>query len=447
MFEDLYQKNLAGLLLICGTLLATRSSHRQKPTTQATEPASKDAAQPASQLPFYTVYALVMASDWLQGPYLYSLYRDEHAVSPPLIPLLFTTGFLSGALSAYFVGSVADRRGRRAACLAFCAVYALSCLLTMVPSVPLLFAGRVLGGVGTSLLFSAFDAWMVADFQRRGLRESGLELATTFGTMSTVNSVVAVVSGVVSEWVVEGMGTRRAPFGVAVGVLVVAAGCILRQWDENYGETPSPSSKSQNAQNQLLLKALTNKRVLSLGLASTMFEGSMYLFVFFWAPALESSAYASSSTAPPLPYGTIFASFMASMMAASLLFTKLSSSSSSTSSVNHGALLSALLAVSAAIFYALSSAPRGEQAAFWLFCAFEACVGVYWPCVGVLKGRVVDDAVRGQVYGVLRVPLNVFVVASLAVTSGGGDYVRVFRACAAFLMVGAGAVGVVVARQ
>jgi hypothetical protein len=32
-----------------------------------------------------------------------------------------------------------------------------------VPSMPLLLAGRVLGGMSTSLLFSAFESWMVSE--------------------------------------------------------------------------------------------------------------------------------------------------------------------------------------------------------------------------------------------------------------------------------------------
>ena len=40
----------------------------------------------------------------------------------------------------------------------------------MVPSVPLLVAGRTLGGVSTSLLFSVFESWMVdkAEFEKLG---------------------------------------------------------------------------------------------------------------------------------------------------------------------------------------------------------------------------------------------------------------------------------------
>lgn len=146
------------------------------------------------------------------------------------MPTLFTTGFVSGAVAGYFIGSLADRHGRKASCLFFCAAYALSCILTTIPSVPLLFVGRVLGGLGTSLLFSVFESWMVTDFHARRLGEKGMDLSRTFGLMSTVNSIVAIVSGVVSEWLVSVTGTRKSPFLASVGLLVVAAGVIASQW-------------------------------------------------------------------------------------------------------------------------------------------------------------------------------------------------------------------------
>ncbi|SPO02678.1 related to major facilitator superfamily domain-containing protein 5 [Cephalotrichum gorgonifer] len=421
---DPYQKNLAGLVLVCGTLLATGGSGPESrprasgSRTQDAKTRQYESAHRGTQWAFYV------------GPYLYSLYRDEHNIPQRLIAPLFTTGFLSGAFSATFIGSLADRFGRRLACLSFCLIYSLSCVLTVIPSLPSLFAGRVLGGVGTSLLFSVFETWMVADFGARYLGRKGLDLGRTFGTMSTVNSVVAIGSGVLSEWMVERTGTRKTPFGACVAVLGLAAAFIYTQWDENYGEVAA-TDKSNSPENKLL-KALANKKVLSLGLASTMFEGSMYLFVFSWAPALEA---AHDPAAGPLPYGTIFASFMAAMMASSLLFTRLAPA-------GHGTVLSGLLVASAGVFYALSrsgSAPGSEQATFWLFCAFEACVGVYWPCVGVLRGKAVDDAVRAQVYGIMRIPLNVFVVVSLLKTggSGGEQYAGVFGTCAGLLLVAA----------
>lgn len=68
MFElDSYQKNLAGLLLVCGTLLATGPEiTKPRPVAQDEKSRQYAASPQASQWAFYTVYALVMASDWLQ---------------------------------------------------------------------------------------------------------------------------------------------------------------------------------------------------------------------------------------------------------------------------------------------------------------------------------------------------------------------------------------------
>lgn len=223
---EIYHANLAALLALCTALLAVH----YKPAFAKPKTKARTWAPEAQQRSFLLVYALVMAADWLQGPFLYSLYTEEHRVPSSLVSTLFTTGFLSGAASGSFVGSAADRRGRRAACLSFCATYSLSCLATMVPSLPVLFLGRVLGGLSTSLLFSVFDSWMVTDFRKRELARKGGDLSRTFGTMSMLNSVVAIASGVVSEWLVSLTGTRKAPFAASIVLLGVAFWLIAVHW-------------------------------------------------------------------------------------------------------------------------------------------------------------------------------------------------------------------------
>ena len=44
---------------------------------------------------------------------------------------------------------------------------------------------------------------------------------------------------------------------------------------------------------------------------------------------------------------------------------------------------------------------------------------MYFPCMAVLKGKVVGDEVRGRVYGMLRLPLNVFVVVGHSLAEEG----------------------------
>jgi hypothetical protein len=182
-----------------------------------------------------------------------------------------------------------------------------------------------------------------------------------------------------------------------------------------------------------LWTTLTNPRVLSLGLASTMFEGSMYLFVFFWTPALRSA----QTTTTALPYGLIFASFMASALAASLAFNMIAK----WDIVRYSTLLVAILATANLCFF-FSIHPKSEQSTFWIFCLFEATVGMYWPCAGYLKGRLIDDGMRAQVYSLLRIPLNLFVVAILMYTGDGEAFSSVFSLCSKLLLVSCGALGI-----
>jgi len=47
-------------------------------------------------------------ADWLQGPYVYSLYREQYEYPERLVAVLFVTGFLSAAVFAPLVGVWAD---------------------------------------------------------------------------------------------------------------------------------------------------------------------------------------------------------------------------------------------------------------------------------------------------------------------------------------------------
>jgi hypothetical protein len=206
--------------------------------------------------------------------------------------------------------------------------------------------------------------------------------------------------------------------------------------DENYGETAGTKSENGERTSNKVWTVLSNPQVLALGAASTVFEGSMYLFVFFWVPALKSV----QSSPGELPYGVIFSSFMAATLASSLAFNTITERRL----VRHTTLLVAILGLSAACFF-LAATPRSEQSAFWVFCLFEAAVGMYWPCMGYLKGRLVEDGVRAQVYGILRIPLNIFVVVSLLFTGDVDAYGRVFPVCSTLLLASSGALWAVMA--
>ena len=67
---------------------------------------------------------------------------------------------------------------------------------------------------------------------------------------------------------------------------------------------------------------MPDRKVLALTMVAT-FDGSMYLFVFFWSAALNSARTSSASPGDEIEaatFGVIFACFMCAMMAGSCLF-------------------------------------------------------------------------------------------------------------------------------
>ena len=62
-----------------------------------------------------------------------------------------------------------------------------------------------------------------------------------------------------------------------------------------------------------------------------------------------------------------------------------------------------------------------EWVIFWMWCVFEGCVGIYYPCMGSLKGTIVEDGKRAATYALMRLPLNVFVVGVLGLTGASSD--------------------------
>jgi len=109
---------------------------------------------------------------------------------------------------------------------------------------------------------------------------------------------------------------------------------------------------------------------------------------------------------------------MCSMMFGSLLYKHLSTSASP---VPAQKMLTGILALSSACFF-VPGHFRDERVTLWCFCIFELCCGVYYPAMGSLKSKLVEDGSRASIYGILRIPLNVFVVLALSTTKEGKHY-------------------------
>mmetsp|Transcript_147993 Transcript_147993/g.475187 ORF Transcript_147993/g.475187 Transcript_147993/m.475187 type:complete len:502 (-) Transcript_147993:217-1722(-) len=370
------------------------------------------------QMKYLTVWALCVAADWLQGPYVYALYA-AYGFTSAEIAQLFVAGFGSSMVFGCIVGTVTDKFGRKKCCIMYCLLYIASCMTKHFKQYQILMFGRITGGLATSMLFSCFECWMVSEHTQRHNFSGGL-LGYMFGMMFTVMYSVAILSGLAGQVVADAFtfgpmlgeggifytGGYCCPFDLAILCLIVGLLLIIPGFEENYGNAEGDASSSLMDNLKDAVRILgKDKRALLLGVVVSSFEGSMFAFVFNWTPALNST------TIPP-PHGVIFALFMMSCMCGASMSTLLGSSMKPATRLNV-TFASGFACFVMASHAVASGAEDNLRLSLTAFLMFEFCVGVYFPSVGVLKSEIVPEAVRGTVYNIYRIPLNAIVVGLL----------------------------------
>lgn len=350
------------------------------------------------QRSYLTVYLIMMGADWLQGPYVYQLYKHYNFTTEQ-IGQLFVVGFGTSMISGSFVGSLADKYGRKKMCLAYSLLYSICCWTKHSSDFHVLVVGRFFGGISTSILFSAFEAWLVSEHHSKGYSDEWL--SATFSTATTLNGLVAIVSGIVANTLVNAFGFV-APFDLSWILLLAGGAFIALNWPENTGNQSQAITTTLRAATARLVH---DPRIPLIGCIQSFFEGAMYIFVFEWTPALAKSAKAAQVA--DVPHGWVFASFMTAVMAGSTLFSYLMRQGYKVERFSIGLFLVAAVALGIPV---VTQDLWYRMAAFLLF---EACVGMFWPCLGTMRSCYVPEEVRATLMNFFRIPLNIIVVVVL----------------------------------
>ena len=90
-----------------------------------------------------------------------------------------------------------------------------------------------MGGVSTSILFSAFESWLISASTSSGVASS--DLSTIMGRATLLNGLVATGAGVVSNQLVGFTSSFVSPFIASAALLILAWFVIRGTWTENYG--------------------------------------------------------------------------------------------------------------------------------------------------------------------------------------------------------------------
>ncbi|KAK5581331.1 hypothetical protein RB653_001362 [Dictyostelium firmibasis] len=365
---------------------------------------------------YLLTYLLAMASDWLQGPYVYALY-ESYGYSKQEIAILFIFGFLSSLVFGMAVGPIIDKYGRKKMGIIFGIFYGFSCLTKVINSFSILLIGRLLGGIATSLLFSVFESWMIAEHNSRGFKEE--LLASTFYKSSLLNGLIAILSGLFASEVANRWG-YVSPFLWAFSLLVVCSIIIATQWNENYGDSSSSLIETLKTSIQT---SYNSPGIISIGIVQSFFEASMYTFVFMWTPTLSESP---DLIGVQLPFGLIFATFMVCVMIGSSIFNLLSH-------IKPELLIQYILLFSS-ICFVIPFYFKNSLLIYMSFLSFEVLCGCYFPCIGTLRSKYIPESIRATVMNLYRVPLNILVVTILLNIERLSNQ-RTFLSCAIWLII------------
>ncbi|XP_078621452.1 molybdate-anion transporter-like [Branchiostoma floridae x Branchiostoma japonicum] len=346
------------------------------------------------QTDYFKVYFLALLADWLQGPYLYKLY-SHYGFEESQIAVLYVCGFASSVIFGTGTGVLADRYGRKKLCVCFAVVYSISCLTKLSRHYGVLILGRVLGGISTSLLFTAFESWYV--YEHIETHDFPPEwLPVTFSRATFWNGILAIGAGIAAN-IFAGLFNFGpvAPFIMAIPLLIASGVLVSTKWNENYGTRQMRFSKLCI---EGLREIVRSKRILLIGAIQSLFESCMYIFVFIWTPVLDPSG-------PPL--GVIFSSFMICIMIGSSLFHILTTKHARLQAV-HVLAISVLLALTSMVACIKSTHPHHENptVSFLAFLLLELACGMYFPCMGYLRSRIIPEKNRASVINWFRVPLN-----------------------------------------
>ncbi|XP_070557727.1 molybdate-anion transporter-like isoform X2 [Ptychodera flava] len=392
---------------------------------------SEDGSFRKFQATYLLVYLLATAGDWLQGPHVYVLYQS-YGMTTHQIEILFVAGFGASMIFGTVIGSFADRYGRRANCILYGIMYGLACITKHFPNFHILMIGRLLGGTATSILFSAFESWLVYEHNARGF--SSDLLSTVFSHATLGNSLAAIAAGLVAQVFADHFG-YVAPFDVSFTVLMIMCFCIVTTWTENYGDVNVSVGTSMKSALKLIKE---DRKVLCLGLIQSLFEGAMYTFVLEWTPALTPPDTGDSPAGMKvpedeeeihknsIPHGWIFADFMVAVMIGSAIFKILCKYASPESFMRIVLFLSSISLLMPIIV------PGNQALIFAGFIVFEICVGIFWPAMGTMRSMYVPEATRSTVMNLFRIPLNMIVIVILLQDL---PMVIIFRCCVAFLLV------------
>jgi len=251
----------------------------------------------------------------------------------------------------------------------------------------MLLMGRILYGIANALQTSSFDSYAIHEHNSHGFPDDWL--VHTFSLVTHGMALAAVLCGCVGQ-----VAASLGPMGPTVlcsVLFAITAIYLLLVWEKDVNQSRFMLSGFVFNLQQAASTLTSNKTLLIFLTLSTLVESSILVFSFYWAPWLSLIL---SEEDEKLPFELVFACCVMMAMLGNYLFQM--HGGGGLGGVTGGGVegaLQVLLLCSCASFV-LGAMLQTSLLSFAACLLIQLSVGVYWPCVGSLRARLVPHELR-----------------------------------------------------
>jgi MFS family permease len=329
------------------------------------------------------IYSVLVLSDGFRGPFLWPIYKS-YGINDHEIYIMYAITFFSSAIFSSISGDMADRWSKSYTLALACIIDGISCLARFSTNLNILMVGHVLSGISFCTLFPTLESWMIEKHEKAEYSQS--QLQQTLAATSLFFGLVEICCGIGANLISDYYGYSSLLYLSAI-FMIISFKLIL-----NY-DSPENQQTIRVKKTEFESTPTNTPNLMIIGLMQAGFEILLTVFISIWAPAIGKATKGNAN------YGYIFSSFMVSVMIGSKIYSFLSRKLSDNliSSITFGVSMASMMVCG--IF---SDSALMLMLAFNLF---EISFGIYMPCIGSLRSKLLPPDRRTYLMNVLKIPI------------------------------------------
>eukprot|EP00980_Cylindrotheca_fusiformis_P006927 scaffold1443_cov113-Cylindrotheca_fusiformis.AAC.1 len=460
-----YFQSLLQCLVILALAFKALDMYLSYEPSAAADGVEQQVKKPASivrlERKYLSVFWLIRTAFWMSGPYYYSALASKttngEKISVTTISQIVLTGYVATPMFGGIASIFLRKKGPRVGSIIAVILYAVGALSLCSNSLAVLFIGRGLGGIGTSMISSAPEAWLVSEAKSKDKESAEMWLPGIFGRAFQFDPILAVLAGRLAGFFADRRGPT-GPFQASPFILGVAMISIVLFWTSSSPSSASDKTSSVKAkpepEKETLLRlfngtVLKDTNILLGGCIQVFFEAAMNVFVMLWPRTMDAAVKGAFGVSTVTPYGAIFSCMMASCLVGGRFFGELSRIIGFESTM-FSIMSCATLSMGYATYLVANDDVISGGEYLWqiivAFLVFEACVGAYFPSIGVLRCTHCPETNLSMIITLFQLPTNAIVATIFFFFQSLGS-MRAFLLVSTLLSVGAACMVILCLRE